>query len=441
MKIEPTQQPLVIDQARDGYFAVHRNIYLDRDLFELELTHIFEGTWLYVCHESQIPNPGDFFTTTMGRQPVVFIRGQDRQVRGFINACAHRGAVLCRTRKGTAKFLTCPYHGWVYDAAGKNVEIKDRASGGYPPPFEQQSHDLTAIPQVESYRGFVFASLNADVPELKDHLGAAADIIDLLALQSPDGMEVLRGSSTYHSRCNWKFQCENGVDGYHVTSVHANYMSMVMRRMASGQDDKVKSIARGDITKMPSGAYDLGGGHMLLWGEVPGAETRPLNERRAEIESRLGALRAKWMINHSRNLLLFPNVFLMDQTSTQIRVIRPLDIDRTAIDIYPIAPRGESDRARYQRLRQYEDFFNASGMATPDDLTEFEACQTGTGGLRGTYQPLDRGLGRLHWGPDAPAQEAGYHPQTCGPNWADETLFHGFYRQWNTLVSRARQAP
>jgi benzoate/toluate 1,2-dioxygenase subunit alpha len=435
MKIETGGTPLVVDQAKDGYFAVDRRIYLDPELFELEMRHIFEGTWLYVCHESQIPNPGDYFTTHIGRQPVVIVRGQDRQVRGFVNACAHRGAVLCRTRKGTAKFFTCPYHGWVYDTAGKNVEVKDRATGGYPPAFEQQSHDLTALPRVASYRGFVFASLNPDVSSLEEHLGAAAGVVDLLALQSSDGMEVLPGSSTYYSRCNWKFQCENGVDGYHVTSVHANYMAMVMRRLQTG-NDKVKAIVSGgDISKMPSGAYDLGGGHMLLWGLVPGGDTRPLNERRAEIEARLGPVAARWMINHSRNLFLFPNVFLMDQTSTQIRVIRPVSVDRTAIDIYGIAPVGESAKARNHRIRQYEDFFNASGMATPDDLTEFEACQNGTRGLADQYQVLERGLGRVQWGPDDAAREAGLNPAACGPNWSDETLFHGFYRRWHSLVA------
>ena len=246
-------EELVVDRPQAGEFLVHRRLFTDPALFELELTHIFEGTWLYVCHESQIPNPGDFFTTTMGRQPVVFIRGQDRQVRGFINACAHRGAVLCRTRKGTAKFLTCPYHGWVYDAAGKNVEIKDRASGGYPPPFEQQSHDLTAIPQVESYRGFVFASLNDKVCSLAEHLGGAARAIDFCVDQSFETLQALKGVSYYTHRGNWKLQPENGIDGYHFTAVHANYVGVMQRdaqrRMAAhskGEGGGVKRTFGGD---------------------------------------------------------------------------------------------------------------------------------------------------------------------------------------------------
>jgi benzoate/toluate 1,2-dioxygenase subunit alpha len=67
----------------------------------------------------------------------------------------------------------------------------------------------------------------------------------------------------------------------------------------------------------------------------------------------------------------------MDQFSSQIRHYRPLAVDETEVTIYCIAPKGESVEARSRRIRQYEDFFNASGMATPDDLEEFRACQIG----------------------------------------------------------------
>ncbi|MFZ5491755.1 MAG: aromatic ring-hydroxylating oxygenase subunit alpha [Pseudomonadota bacterium] len=438
MKIEQFKT-LLDDRASDGVFAVNRDVYLDPELFELEMKHIFESSWLYLCHESQIPNAGDFFTTQMGRQPVVISRGKDGKVHGFVNACAHRGATLCRTRKGNQQFHTCPYHGWVYDSAGRNVDIKDHATGAYPPAFEQQSHDLKAIPKLESYRGFVFGSLSADVPTLHDHLGAARPFIDLMAEQSADGLEVLRGSSTYTFNANWKLQAENGVDGYHVTSVHANYVAMVQRRMATGKEDKVKAIVGGgDITKMKSGAYDLGSGHTLLWGVVPGAMDRPLAMQRDALEQRVGKVKAHWMIDCSRNLGLFPNVFLMDQTSTQIRVFRPLSVDKTEVTIFGIAPKGESAPARNRRIRQYEDFFNATGMATPDDLREFEACQEGNRGLAGSQQHLDRGLARVQFEPDEAARSIGAAPHSLGPDWADENIFHSFYRRWQQLLTGQR---
>ncbi|WP_448508485.1 aromatic ring-hydroxylating oxygenase subunit alpha, partial [Immundisolibacter sp.] len=104
--LEPRE--LVVDQPDDGTFLVSRRLFTDAELFELEMKHIFEGTWIFVCHEGQIPNPGDYFATEMGRQPVFLVRGKDGQVHGFVNACAHRGATLCRTRKGNQQYFTCP---------------------------------------------------------------------------------------------------------------------------------------------------------------------------------------------------------------------------------------------------------------------------------------------------------------------------------------------
>ena len=433
---------LMLDQAADGIFSLSRNVYLDEELFELEMKHIFESNWVFLGHESQIPNAHDFLTTYIGRQPVIINRNEAGDINGFINACAHRGATLCRTGRGKEKFYVCSYHGWTYDIDGNNVDIKDRDSGGYPDAFNEQSHDLTRVARIENYKGFIFGCLNPDVRPLTEHLGQSRAYIDLLAEQSPEGMEILPGKSKYVSQSNWKFQAENGVDGYHVTSVHANYLGVVQRRMQmqakNKVEDKVKSIARGGMGDMKSGAYDLGDGHTLLWGVVPGgAETRPLGERRAELESRVGETRSRWMIEHSRNLGIFPNVLFMDQTSTQLRIFRPLSVDRTEITILCIAPKGESAKARNWRIRQYEDFFNATGMATPDDLTEFRACQEGAYGLRSTHQFFDRGLGRIVWGPDESADDLDTQPNSCGPNWADENLFHSFYREWYRLVGAA----
>ncbi len=432
MKIEALHE-VMVDRSEDGEFRLDRSIYFDEQLFEIEMEHIFEGNWIFLAHESQLASPNDFFTTWMGRKPVVLIRGEDNQIRGFINACSHRGATLCRTARGNKKFLTCTYHGWSYDAKGQLRDIKDHDSGGYTEQFEQQDHNLKSVAKIENYHGFIFGSLNPDAGELEDSLGEAKPFINMLGDQSPDGMEVLKGFSRYTTASNWKFQLENGVDGYHVSTVHANYIGVVMRRMEMGKD-QVKSIARGDLSQMVSGTFDLGKGHTLLWGMVPNADDRPLAQRREEIEQRLGKQSADWMIGRSRNLGLFPNVLLMDQTSTQIRVIRPLSVNLTEVTIYGLAPRGENADARERRIRQYEDFFNATGMATPDDLSEFAACQIGNYGLIDHQQSFDRGMARIIHGRDQTAEELQINPYSSGPNWADENLFQSFYRHWYDLV-------
>lgn len=424
-------QALVVDRPDEGRFLVDRRVYSDPEIFDLELRAIFEGNWLYLCHESQLPKPHDFFTTHMGRQPVVLIRNGDGEINGFVNACAHRGAKLCRTARGNAKHLVCPYHGWVYDSNGRNVDIKDRDSGGYPPIFDQQSHDLTPIARLGVYKGFVFGSLNPNVQTLDDFLAGARGIIDLMADQSPDGLEVLPGVSTYTFNGNWKLQAENGVDGYHASTLHAVYFRVVMERLKQQRNDSIKAISVSDLASLKGGTYDLGSGHSAMWSEIPNAHDRPLNFMREEIESRLGEEHATWMINHMRNLLLYPNVFLMDQTSTQIRVFRPISVDKTEVKIYCVAPKGERPEARARRIRQYEDFFNASGMATPDDLIEFEACQQGFGAQVARWQEgFDRGFTRLQHGADSDGRKVGLQPEFSTTNTQDEVLFHGQYRQW-----------
>jgi len=442
---KPTELPTALAPASYLYddparqmFAVDRRIFTDPGLFELELEHIFEGSWLYLAHESQLPQPGDWFTLHMGRQPVVLMRGQDGQIRGFVNACSHRGARLCRTQRGNAKFLTCPYHGWVYDSAGRCVEIKDRASGAYPPAFEHQNHDLKALPRLDNYRGFLFGSLKAEVPALHDYLAAAAGVIDALVDQSPDGLEVLRGSSTYTFRGNWKVHAENGLDGYHVSTVHANFIGMIARRMAEQGSKGVASIADDRIMQQGSGAYDLGSGHILAWSDVAQPEVRPLARQRDRLTKAFGAGKASWMIDRIRNMLLFPNVFLMDQTSTQIRVFRPLAPDLTEVRIYCLAPRGESAEARRLRVRQFEDFFNASGMATPDDLREFEASQAGFAAAPTTGpQDYARGAGRAQPGADAAARALDIEPVQSSPSFQDETHLPGIFREWLRLLAPA----
>jgi benzoate/toluate 1,2-dioxygenase alpha subunit len=185
-----------------------------------------------------------------------------------------------------------------------------------------------------------------------------------------------------------------------------------------------------------SGAYDLGSGHILAWSDVAQPEVRPLARQRERLAKVFGAGKASWMIDRIRNMLLFPNVFLMDQTSTQIRVFRPLAPDLTEVRIYCLAPRGESADAR--RLRQFEDFFNASGMATPDDLREFEASQAGFAAAPTTGpQDYTRGAGRAQPGADAAARALDIEPVQSSPSFQDETHLPGIFREWLRLLAPA----
>jgi benzoate/toluate 1,2-dioxygenase alpha subunit len=143
------------------------------------------------------------------------------------------------------------------------------------------------------------------------------------------------------------------------------------------------------------------------------------------------------MIRRSRNLCLYPNVYLMDQFSSQIRQYRPISVDKTEVTIYCMAPKGESAEARARRIRQYEEFFNATGMATPDDLEEFRSCQIGYMGRAAKWNDLSRGA--KHWiqGPDEGATAIGLNPLLSGVKTEDEGLFVVQHRYWLETMEKA----
>lgn len=357
----------VQDDKENGVFRCRRDIFTNADLYELEMKHIFESNWVYLAHESQVPNNNDYYTTYIGRQPIVITRDKSGELHAVINACAHKGAMLCRRKHGNKGSFTCPFHGWTFSNAGKLLKVKDEKTTEYPVQFNKQgSHDLKKVARFQNYRGFLFGSLNADVVPLEDHLGETKVIIDQIVSQAPQGLEVLRGNSSYLYDGNWKMQMENGCDGYHVSTVHWNYAATMGRRKVEG----TKAVDANSWSKSVAGVYGFEHGHILLWTKTMNPEVRPVYQHRDEIAARVGEDKAKYIVNQTRNLCLYPNVFLMDQFSTQIRVVRPISVDKTEVSIFCFAPKGESAESRAVRIRQYEDFFNVSGMGTSDDLEE-----------------------------------------------------------------------
>ena len=142
------------------------------------------------------------------------------------------------------------------------------------------------------------------------------------------------------------------------------------------------------------------------------------------------------MIGYSRNLCLYPNVYLMDQFGSQIRHFRPISVDKTEVTIYCIAPKGESADARANRIRQYEDFFNASGMATPDDLEEFRSCQKTYLATNAPWNDMSRGATHELEGADEDAAKLGIKPLVSGVRTEDEGLYRVQHGYWQTALQR-----
>ncbi len=425
----------LISESQDpAQFRVDRRIYTDSGIFSAELGNIFESSWIYLCHESQVPRHGDYYATYMGAQPVFVIRQKDGGLGAFINACSHRGAILTTRRRGRARTLVCRFHGWCFNTDGECVRVKEEAEG-WPGGIDKATLGLTPVARVASYRGFVFGCLRGDVGDIEDHLGAARPFIDLLCDQSPDGLEVVPGQQTYIIRGNWKMQAENGVDGYHVSTVHRIFGRAMGKREALGDNAGKRPTEAGRIKgEVPSGCYDLGNGHNIIWAGRSNPKVAPLFESEARLLAEFGQDKVDWMLRRGRNLYLFPNVQLMDQSSTQIRVFRPLSPDRTEVRVYCIAPKGESREARMARLRKFEDFFMVTGMATPDDLAALEDCQIGSLGTEARWSGMERGISEMTEGPDDLARAIGAEAAASAERWDHEILYHGYLRHWAGLM-------
>lgn len=425
---------LLEKNVAEGLYRHNRESFTNPELFELEMKYIFESNWVYLAHESQITEVNDYFTTHIGRQPIFISRNKEGELNAFINACSHRGAQLCRYKKGNKSTYTCPFHGWTFNNSGKLLKVKDVKGAGYPEQFNTEgSHDLKKVARFESYKGFLFGSLNPDSSSLEDYLGDTTKIIDQMVDQAEFGLEVVKGASSYTYDANWKMQMENGADGYHVSSVHWNYVAT----MGNRKEDGVKAVDPNGWSKSIGGVYGFDNGHILLWTKMLNPEVRPLYSQLDRLNSTLGEERTNFIVNETRNLAIYPNVYLMDQFSTQIRVCRPISVDKTEVTIYCIAPKNEAPADRALRIRQYEDFFNVTGMGTPDDLEEFRSCQESYLAKAMPWNDVSRGAEHWIYGPDEHAAAMGINPKLSGIRTEDEGLFLMQHHYWADTLKDA----
>lgn len=440
---------LVEDRVADGVFRVRHEAFLNPSLFELEMQRIFEATWVYVALESELAKPHDFVTTQIGRVPIILARDGTGELRGFLNSCRHRGTLLCPLRKGNQRVHVCRYHGWTYDSMGRNIGITGQEDGQYSTAFAAEGHDLLAVARVQSYRGFIFASLSPEVPTLEDHLGDARIFLDLIADQGPQGLEYVPGAVTYTFDANWKYQFENGLDYYHFAPTHSAFVQILRQRPPVVTPPGLPADLA-DPDPEAQGTFSFPRGHAVTWSvgiAGQGPERRPLPRDPAlfaQVRAAQGPIRMKWLLRQ-RNLTIFPNLQIVDIQSLQLRAWQPLAVDKTRMVSHCLAPIGEAADARRFRIRQYEEFFNPSGLATSDDNVMYAFCQAGyaAASTRSDSQGYARGLGTRPTGHRNYADELGLRDfaWTYGSrDFGDETCLHGGYREWLRLLTRGDAA-
>jgi phenylpropionate dioxygenase-like ring-hydroxylating dioxygenase large terminal subunit len=356
---------------------VHRSLYTDASVWELEMAKVFGGTWTYVAHESEVPRPDDFVLRHVGRRPVIVTRSGDGNVHVLLNRCTHRGATVCRVEAGSAKRFTCPYHGWTFANDGLCVGVP--APLAYGPRFDKPALSLGRA-RSASYRGFVFATFNPDEIDLVEHLGPVTTRLDQWIDRAPGGQVVVRHGAhrmVYHG--NWKLALDNSGDGYHPGYSHKSLLTMRKERYGEGVDMQYV------LHNPDSGrqyVQDLGRGHHFLdqrdeipsyWPQAAPSPGREAYE--AVLVDRLGptdaAAALETAVGSGMNLNVFPNLLFI---GNQIQVVEPLAVDRTQLTWYATTIGDVPDEISSIRMRLQEDF---PSFGEPDDLANFEEVQRG----------------------------------------------------------------
>ena len=202
---------------------VHRDVYIDDEIFQLEMENLFATTWVFVGHESQVPNSGDYFTTMIGNQPILMVRHSDNTIKVLYNRCPHKGTKIAIDGCGNAgKFFRCPYHAWTFKTDGSLLSIPLK-KGYENTGFEETeaAKGLTPVAHVKDYRGFIFAKLKNVGPDFEDYFGNSLSSLDNMIDRSPAGrLEIAGGTLRYVHKCNWKMLVENQTDTCHPMVAH-----------------------------------------------------------------------------------------------------------------------------------------------------------------------------------------------------------------------------
>lgn len=408
---------------------IHGRVFTDPDIFEAEMEVIYGQGWVFVGHESEVPNPGDFRTSVVGRQPVIISRDDAGEVHVLMNRCTHRAAIVCSEESGNAPSFKCPYHQWTWRTSGKLVGVP--YPGGYGEDFDKSKYDLARPPRMDTYRGFIFVSMAADGIDLDEHLGPLVkEQIDLFLDLSPVGeIECQAGVNRFYFRGNWKLQVDNTADFYHVNFLHRSLLDVLIE-----QDDL--NIAGMSDEKSPARNVSLGSGHTMM-------DIRPYNRAKQDflrdnvlrgggpradyiraLQQSYGEERAnELLIAGGTHMAVWPNLGVL---SGMIRRIRPIRVDLTEVILTPTFLKGVPAEMNTGRLRGHEGFFPPAGMGGSDDQDIFERVQEG---LQATVDPwlfCGRGMHREKVEPDG----------SITAQVTDELNTRAIFAHWRELMSK-----
>ena len=368
---------------------VHRDVYVSEEVFQLEMEHMFPNSWVYVGHDSQVPNPGDYYGTTIGTQPVLLVRHTDGKVHVLHNRCPHKGTrITSETCGNTGKFFRCPYHAWSFKTDGSLLAIPLKK--GYENTGFEQSHaapGMAPVRHVHNYRGFVFAKINDGGLDFEEFFGESLSSFDNMIDRSPVGqLKVAGGVLRYMHNCNWKMLVENQTDTCHPMVAHESSAGTAVEVWKKAPPGTKKPMAVEIIAPFMSPyeffenmgirIWDNGHGHTGVhhsihsdYSAVPGYFDK--------MTAAYGEARAKAILDENRhNTVYFPNIMIKGPIQL-LRQFKPIAANKTLVESWTFQLVDAPDML-LERTLMYNRLINApTSIVGHDDLEMYERAQEG----------------------------------------------------------------
>ncbi|RZI53827.1 MAG: aromatic ring-hydroxylating dioxygenase subunit alpha [Pseudonocardia sp.] len=401
-------------------------VYSDQEIFNQEMEQIFGRTWLFLAHDSMIPNPGDFFSTYMGTDPVLVVRQRDKSVKAFLNVCRHRGMAVCRADMGNLKAFTCTYHGWTYGTGGELVSVPMESEGGYNNEIDKSQWGLAPVAQVQSYQGLIFGNFDLSAPPLLEYLGPMKWYLDSVFDRREGGIEFAEGVHKWVVPGNWKMPTEQFAgDSYHAGSTHNSAMIGAMSEAPVSLVETIKGDGR---------QYSDRGGHglsfnmntlkvapALKWGDQ--VLTDYYDKYYPEIEDRIGTARAEGpAMNH---FTMFPN-FSGLGSGGNLRVWHPKGPNEMEIWLFTYFDADAPDEVKEANRRSNLHTEGPAGTFDQDDGENWALIGDNLAGATQAsklFFNFQMGLGRE-------TEEDPDYPGRVLPVLLGDSPQRGFYRRW-----------
>lgn len=415
---------------------ISREIFVSEEIYQRELEQVFARAWLFVGHESQVPNPGDYFVSSIGEESVILTRDARGQIHVFLNTCRHRGMKVCRYDEGNTLLFTCPYHGWSFGTDGKLVGVP-YFKEAYRERLDKSRWGLIEVAQLANYKGAIWATWDGDAPPFLDYLGDMKVHLDA-QLDCRDGREggseVIGGITKWYLPCNWKFAAENFIgDFYHGIS-HRSADLANFGPSGRGRAEGADGSRRRNLT-----ALSFPGGHGTAGQAVlPALEDPPYRPTyqntpvvqeylRRTYEERQERLAGKLRVQPSTGCI-FPNATIHGG-ARHIAVWHPRGPLRTEAWRFFLVDKDAPQEVKDVLRAYYMRYSGPSGMTEEDDMENWNyasAASKGTIARRYPYN-YEMGLG---------LEQPGGHTRqlvTTGV-FSTEQNQRGMYKRWAELM-------